>query len=172
MLATYLAYKTTLNLPYRKHGCPLGIPIKSGILILDGNSYKLLKYTTMTKEGNAQQKKGSLLASKAVLLIIVCIAVVIATICFIVLAFLPRPEGSFLDAPLRGFLTGLGLFCIACPPYIVGFALKKRAEASPYFELGFIRTGFNIFALVCFGVGLTCIGLSAYALIERFLSAS
>lgn len=125
----------------------------------------------MTEEGIMQQKEHSSLDSKKVLLILVGIAVIIATICFIVVAFLPRPEGSFLKAPLRGFLTGLGLLGIACPPYIVGFVLKKRAEASPYFELGFIRTGFNIFALVCFSVGLTCIGLSAYALIERALSA-
>ena len=125
----------------------------------------------MMAEGNTQQKERSLLASKKVLLIIVGIAVVIATTCFIVVALLPRPEGSFLKAPLRGFLTGLGLLGIACPPYIVGFVLKKRAAASPYFELGFIRTGFNIFALVCFSVGLTCIGLSAYALIERALNA-
>ena len=110
-------------------------------------------------------------SKKKVLLILVGLAVLIATICFIVVAILPRPEGSFLKAPLRGFLTGLGLLGIACPPYVVGLVLKKRAAASPYFELGFIRTGFNIFALVCFSVGLTCIGLSAYALIERMLSA-
>ena len=121
-------------------------------------------------EKNTQPKKHSLFASKTVLLIIIGISVVIAAICFIVVAFLPRPEGSFLKAPLRGFLTGIGLLGIACPPYVVGFVLKKRAAASPYFELGFIRTGFNIFALVCCIVGLTCIGLSAYALIERILS--
>lgn len=111
-----------------------------------------------------------MLTSKTFLLIWIGLAVVIATICFIVVAFLPRPEGSFLKAPLRGFLIGLGLLGIACPPYIVGFVLKKRAAASPYFELGFIRTGFNLVALVCFSVGLTCIGLSAYALIERMLN--
>ena len=124
----------------------------------------------MMTEDNTQQKEHSLLASKKVLLIIVGIAVVIATACFIVVAILPRPEDSFLKAPLRGFLTGFGLLGIACPPYVVGLVLKKRAEASPYFELGFIRTGFNIFAWVCFSIGLTCIGLSVYALIERALS--
>jgi len=123
----------------------------------------------MTEE-NTQQNKYTLFATKKFLLIMVGVAAVIATICFIVVALLPRPEGSFLEAPLRGFLTGIGLLGIAYPPYFVGLVLKKRAAASPYFELGFIRTGFNIFALVCFSVGLTCIGLSAYALIERALS--
>lgn len=124
----------------------------------------------MAQDDNIKQNRYTVFTSKKVLLILVGIAVVIATISFIVVAILPRPEGSFLKAPLRGFLTGLGLLGIACPPYVVGLVLKKRADASPYFELGFIRTGFNIFALVCFSVGLTCIGLSAYALIERMLS--
>ncbi|MBN2312504.1 MAG: hypothetical protein JXM79_01155 [Sedimentisphaerales bacterium] len=124
----------------------------------------------MTEEDHTQQNKHAFFDSKTFLLIWIGVAAVIATICFIVVSLLPRPEGSFLKAPLRGFLTGLGLLGIACPPYIVGFVLKKRAAASPYFELGFIRTGFNLFALVCFSVGLTCIGLSAYALIERMLS--
>ena len=124
----------------------------------------------MAEDDNINRSRYAVFTTKKFLLIWIGVAVVIATICFIVVAFLPRPEGSFLDAPLRGFLTGFGLLGIACPPYIVGFVLKKRAAASPYFELGFIRTGFNIFALVCFSVGLTCIGLSAYALIERMLN--
>ena len=124
----------------------------------------------MAQEDNINQSRYAVFTTKTFLLIWIGVAVVITTICFIVVAFLPRPEGSFLEAPLRGFLIGLGLLGIACPPYVVGFVLKKRAAASPYFELGFIRTGFNIVALVCFSVGLTCIGLSAYALIERMLS--
>ena len=110
-----------------------------------------------------------MLATKKILLITIGVAVVVATTCFIVVALLPRPQGPFYKAPLRSFLMGLGLLGVACPPYIVGLVLKKRAAASPYFELSFIRTGFNIFALVCFSVGLTCIGLSAYALIEGAL---
>ena len=125
----------------------------------------------MAEEDNTQQNGYTVFTSKKALLILVGVAVVIAVICFIVVALLPRPEGPFFKAPLRSFLTGLGLLCIACPPYVVGLVLKKRAAASPYFELSFIRTGFNIFALVCFSVGLTCIGLSAYALIIRALGS-
>ena len=124
----------------------------------------------MTEDDNTQQSRHSIFAKKKVLLILIGVAVLVTTICFIVVALLPRPEGPFYKAPLRSFLTGLGLLGVACPPYIVGLVLKKRAAASPYFELGFIRTGFNIFALACLSVGLTCIGLSAYALIERMLS--
>ena len=123
----------------------------------------------MTEEGNTQQQKNTPLASKKVLLTIVGVTIVTAMICFIVVAILPKPEGKFYKAPLRSFLTGLGVLCIAFPPYVVGLVLKKRAAASPYFELSFIRTGFNIVALVCFSVGLTCIGLSVYALILRTL---
>ena len=123
----------------------------------------------MAEENNIPQDRHAASAATKVLLIIVSLAVVIATACFIVVAFLPRPQGPFYKAPLRSFFIGLGLLGITCPPYIVGLVLKKRAAASPYFELSFIRTGFNIVALVCFSVGLTCIGLSAYALIVRAL---
>jgi hypothetical protein len=123
----------------------------------------------MTDEDNIQQNERPVFANTRVLLISVGVALVVAMTCFIVLAILPRPEGPFYKAPLRGFLTGLGVLCIAFPPYVVGLVLKKRAAASPYFEWSFIRTGFNIVALVCFSVGLTCIGLSAYALILRVL---
>jgi hypothetical protein len=123
----------------------------------------------MTEQDNNQQNARAVLATKTVLLISIGITVVIAMTCFIVVALLPNPEGPFYKAPLRSFLTGLGVLCVAFPPYVVGLVLKKRAAASPYFELSFIRTGFNIVALVCFSVGLTCIGLSVYALILRAL---
>ena len=126
----------------------------------------------MADEEKTQQNGHGVFSSKKILLIMVGVAVVIAVTCFVVVAILPRPEGPFFKAPLRSFLTGLGLLGIACPPYVVGLVLKKRAAASPYFELAFIRTGFNIFAFVCFVVGLTCIGLSAYALIARALGPS
>lgn len=125
----------------------------------------------MTDEDNIQQDERPVFANTKFLLISIGVAIVIATTCFIVVAILPKPEGPFYKAPLRSFLTGLGVLCVAFPPYVVGLVLKKRAAASPYFELSFIRTGFNIIALVCFSVGLTCIGLSAYALILRALGS-
>jgi len=126
----------------------------------------------MPDEDTTQQNRHVVFAPKKVLLLVVGVALVIAMTCFIVVAILPRPEGPFFKAPLRSFLTGIGMLGVACPPYVVGRVLKKRAAASPYFELAFIRTGFNIFAFVCFIVGLTCIGLSAYALIARALGSS
>jgi len=104
-------------------------------------------------------------------LIAVGIAIGVAAICFTLVAILPRPEGPFFDAPLKSLLTGLGLLGVACPPLIVGLLLKKRAETSPYFEEGFIRAGFNIFGFVCLVLGLTCIGLSIYALLRRLLGS-
>ena len=103
------------------------------------------------------------------ILIAVGVALLISLVCFILLAVLPPPKGRFFEAPLRSFLTGLGLLGVACPPLIVGVLLKKRAQASPYFEEGFIRAGFNLFGLVCLVLGLTCTGLSIYALIKRLL---
>jgi len=105
------------------------------------------------------------------ILIAVGVAVLIALVCFVLVAVLPRPKGPFFDAPLRSLLTGMGLLGVACPPLIVGLLLKKRAEASPYFEEGFIRAGFNLFGFVCLVLGLTCMGLSIYALIRRLLGA-
>jgi len=105
------------------------------------------------------------------ILIAVGVALLVALVCFVLVAVLPPPKGPFFEAPLRSFLTGLGLLGVACPPLIVGLLLKKRAEASPYFEEGFIRAGFNLFGLVCFLLGLTCTGLSVYALIKRLLGA-
>ena len=105
--------------------------------------------------------------SKKMILLINALAVLIAAICFVVIAiWIPR-GGPFFDAPLRSFLTGLGLLGLACPPFTVGFIFQKRAATSPYFEEGFIRTGFYIVGFVCLIVGLICVGLSVYALIMR-----
>ncbi len=103
-------------------------------------------------------------------LLAIGIAAVVAVASFTVVAILPCPQGPFFDAPLRSFLTGLGVLAVACPPLIVGRLLKKRAETSPYFEEGFIRAVFNIIGFVCFVVGLTCVGLSVWALLKRLLS--
>jgi hypothetical protein len=94
-------------------------------------------------------------------------AVVVAIICFVVIAIWLPLKGPFFDAPLRSFLTGLGLLGLACPPFTLGFIFQKKAALSPYFEEGFIRTGFYIVGFVCLIIGLICIGLSVYALIMR-----
>jgi hypothetical protein len=120
-------------------------------------------------EGDEHRDKPAAFGRKTVLLAI-GIALVVAVVSFTVVAFLPRPKGPFFDAPLRSFLTGLGVLAVACPPLIIGRLLKKRAETSPYFEEGFIRAVFNLFGFVCVVVGLTCIGLSVWALLKRLFS--
>jgi membrane protease YdiL (CAAX protease family) len=118
-------------------------------------------------EQNNTQKKARRGLSKKMILLINALAILIAVICFVVIAiWIPR-KGPFFDAPLRSFLTGLGLLGLACPPFTVGFIFQKKAANSPYFEEGFIRTGFFIVGFVCLIVGLICVGLSVYALIMR-----
>jgi hypothetical protein len=108
-------------------------------------------------------------AGRTMILIINGLAVLVAIICFVVIAIWLPLKGPFFNTPLRSFLTGLGLLGIACPPFTLGFIFQKKAAASPYYEEGFIRTGFYIVGFVCFILGLICIGLSIYALIMRFL---
>jgi hypothetical protein len=119
-------------------------------------------------EQNNIQKKPHHGFSKKLILLINGLAVLIAAICFIVIAVWLPLKGPFFDAPLRSFLTGLGLLGLACPPFTLGFIFQKKATASPYFEDAFIRTGFYIVGFVCLIVGLICIGLSIYALIMRY----
>lgn len=111
---------------------------------------------------------GAAFRVKKVLLAI-GIAIGVAIVSFTVVALLPPPKGPFFEAPFRSFLTGLGVLAVACPPLIVGRLLKKRAETSPYFEEGFIRAVFNIAGFVCFVVGLTCVGLSVWALLKQLV---
>lgn len=125
----------------------------------------------MSQENDSQAKVRKPFRRRTIL-ITVGLALLVALISFVLVAVLPLPKGPFFEAPLRSFLTGLGLLGVACPPLIVGLLLKKRAEASPYFEEGFIRAGFNLFGLVCLVLGLTCMGLSIYALIKRLLGSS
>ena len=118
-------------------------------------------------EQNNTQKKARSGFSRRKILLINGLAVGVAIICFVVIAVWIESKRPFFDAPLRSLLTGLGLLGLAIPPFTVGFMLQKKAAASPYFEEAFIRTGFHIIGFVCFFVGLTCIGLSIYALIMR-----
>jgi hypothetical protein len=119
-------------------------------------------------EQNNIQKKPRRGFSKKLILLINGLAIVIAAICFVVIAIWLPLKGPFFDAPLRSFLTGLGLLGLACPPFTIGFIFQKKAATSPYFEDAFIRTGFYIVGFVCFIVGLICISLSIYALIVRY----
>ncbi len=120
-------------------------------------------------EADEHQEKPPVVFGKKTVLLAIGIAAVVAIVSFTVVAILPRPKGPFFDAPLRSFLTGLGVLAVACPPLIIGRLLKKRAETSPYFEEGFIRAVFNIVGFVCFVVGLTCVGLSVWALLKQLL---
>ena len=119
-------------------------------------------------EQNNKQEKARSGSSKKKMLLINGLAVVIATICFVVIAVWLPLKGPFFDAPLRSLLTGLGLLGLACPPFTLGFIFQKKAALSPYYEEAFIRTGFYIVGFVCLIIGLICIGLSIYALIMRF----
>jgi len=121
----------------------------------------------MDEQDNIQEKarRGF---SKKMILLTNGLAVLVAIVCFVVIAIWLPLKGPFFDAPLRSLLMGLGLLGIACPPFTLGFIFQKKAAASPYFEEGFIRTGFYIVGFACFILGLICIGLSIYALIIRF----
>ncbi len=123
----------------------------------------------MDEQNNIQEKAHRGFSKKMILLTNV-LAVLVAIVCFAVIAIWLPLKGPFFDAPLRSLLTGLGLLGIACPPFTLGFIFQKKAATSPYFEEGFIRTGFYIVGFVCFILGLICIGLSGYALIMRFFS--
>ena len=120
----------------------------------------------MDEQNNTQEKARGKFSKKKILLIN-GLAVVIAIICFVVIAIWLPLKGPFFDVPLRSFLMGLALLGLACPPFTLGFIFQKKAALSPYFEEAFIRTGFYIVGFVCLIVGLICIGLSFYALIMR-----
>lgn len=120
----------------------------------------------MDKQNNIQEKARRGFSTKKILLIN-GLAVLTATICFIVIAVWLPLKGPFFDVPLRSLLTGIALLSLSCPLFTVGFIYQRKAATSPYFEEAFIRTGFYIVGFVCFIIGLICVGLSAYALIMR-----
>jgi len=126
----------------------------------------------MSEENSTREKVRKPLPKKTVLLVILTgIAIGIAVICFTLVALLPPPDGPLLKDPLRSLLTGLGLLGVACPLFIVGFRLERRAATSPYYEEAFIATVFNIFGFLCLILGLICIGLSIYALVKSVLGS-
>lgn len=108
---------------------------------------------------------------KKKIVIVVGLAVAVALACFVVIALLPRPSGPFFADPLRSVLSGVGLLAVALPFYLFGSIIRKQADRSPYFEEAFIAGFINLFAFVCFVVGLICVGLCAYTLIKRFLGS-
>ena len=124
----------------------------------------------MNEQDNIQEKARRGFSTKKILLIN-GLAVVVAAICFVVIAvWLPR-KGPFFDAPLRSLLMGLALLGLAFPPFTAGFIFQKKAALSPYYEEAFIRTGFYIVGFVCSIIGIICIGLSIYALIIRVVGS-
>jgi len=114
--------------------------------------------------GKAVKKRG-----KKKVLIAIGLAVIVAAACFIAVALLPSSKVPLLKDPLRSALTGIGLLGLACPPYIIGYIIGKRAARSPYFEETFIKTVLEIVGAVCLVVGVVCIGFSIYNLAVRFL---
>lgn len=121
----------------------------------------------MIEQDNIQEKAPRGFSKKKILLIN-GLAVLVAIICFVVVAVWLESKKPFFDAPLRSLLTGLGLLFLVIPFFTAGFIFQKKAALSPYYEEAFIRTAFYIAGFVCLFVGLICIGLSIYALIMRF----
>jgi uncharacterized membrane protein len=97
-------------------------------------------------------------------------SLVVALVCFVVLAVLPEPRGPRLKDPLRSILTGLGMLGVASPLCIGGAVLKQRSASSPYFEGTFIATVLSVFGFVCLAAGLACIILGGYDLIQPLIS--
>ena len=120
----------------------------------------------MDEQNNNQEKARRGFSTKKILLIN-GLAVVVAIICFVVIAIWLPLEGPFFDVPLRSLLTGIALLGLACPPFTAGFIYQKKAATSPYYEDAFIRTGFYIIGFVCSIIGIICLGLSIYALVMR-----
>jgi putative effector of murein hydrolase len=118
----------------------------------------------MEQQTTVGQKKPFL---RKRVLIAMGVSLGITLVCFVVPAFLPAPQESLLKDPIHSFLIGAGVAGIAYPLWATGQAIKRRWESSPYFEGAFIAAVLNLFALVCFGVALACIGFGVYDLIVR-----
>lgn len=123
----------------------------------------------MTETGNEQDKPRRLTETRKLLLLLGA-CVVTAAACFIALAIVPQPEGT-ARSPVRGVLTGIGVFAIAGILALIGGTLKKRSADSPYFEGRFIAGFFNLAAFVCLIPAVVCIGLSIYTWAQRFIES-
>lgn len=110
--------------------------------------------------------------SRKLLVLSIAASLLVALGCFIALALVPKPEGPPLKDPIRSLLTGVGVLGIAAPLCLGGAALKRRFEASPYFEGKFIATVLSVFGFACFAAGLACIILGAYDWIMPLLESN
>jgi hypothetical protein len=95
-------------------------------------------------------------------------AVIVAVVCFVVVALQLASEDPYFESPLHSALTGVGLLGVGLPLCLVGAAFRRRSEGSPYFEEAFIAGVISLFGYVCVLFGLLCIGLGAYALLKPF----
>lgn len=103
--------------------------------------------------------------------ILVGISVVLAATCFTLVVVLPSPKGPFLENPLRGFLTGIGIFAVSLPLYIAGAKIKRRSLDAPGFDEAFMTGVCYVFGFACTVTGLVCMGFALYSLIIRLLDS-
>ncbi|MBN1505599.1 MAG: hypothetical protein JW955_02065 [Sedimentisphaerales bacterium] len=120
---------------------------------------------------NDTQNNAARKPSAKALVAFIVIALLLAVACFTVVMLLPESDRPLFDSPLRSALSGAGLLGVACPLLIAGSRLRRHAAGSPYFEEGFIAAVLSLFGFIVLIVGLLCLGLAGYALIERFLIA-
>jgi len=118
---------------------------------------------------NDIQSKAPRKSSRRVLVAMIAVALVVAVTCFTVVMLLPESDKPFFDSPLRSVLAGVGLLGVAWPLLTAGARLRKHAAGSPYFEEGFIAGVLTLFGYILLSVGLVCLALAAYALLERLL---
>jgi hypothetical protein len=119
----------------------------------------------MNESRSTSQKR----LSRCGLAVIIGLSLLLAVVCFVVVAILPTSPEPFFDSPLRSLLVGVGLLGVAAPLCIAGALLKRHAAGSPYFEEGFIAGVLNVFGYLILAVGVACLALAAYAFVHRLL---
>jgi hypothetical protein len=124
----------------------------------------------MDQADSVQSKMAKKPSVKAVVALIV-IALLVAVACFTAVMLLGESDRPFFDSPLRSALSGVGLLGVACPLLVAGSRLRRHAARSPYFEEGFIAGVLSLFGFIVLLVGLLCLALAGYALVERVLIA-
>ncbi len=113
--------------------------------------------------------RNKLSAKKVPILIGICL--VLAATCFTLVVILPSPKGPFLENPLRGVFTGIGIFAVSLPLYVAGSKIQRRSLDSPGFEEAFMTGVCYVFGFVCTVTGLVCMGFAAYSQIVRWLDS-